>query len=416
MNDQLTTRLTRELHEQVEDWHETPLTFEGVQGRARTIRRRRQALGTGAVAAAVLAVAIPIGIGFSGDLGSTPDPANPSPTRMVEQPGPTPRADGTFRFALDVAEGPVPDRGFLVPDEQVWVTPGGEIELPGHFVQLVPFGDGLMGVRGPDRQESGPLEVVTLDNELDVVSAVATSSGIASTADGSRLAWVEQDGDRWTVVSAPADGSEPTRTEVPAYPTIEGFLTEEQVAVSFEDDGEFVKAVVGPDGLTPSPVLDGTGEAPTFQDVRGTSDLAGLVAGQTEFRGDSTCSQVRDVATAETVQQTCDFGLGELSPDGRWIIGYASYYDYGSPTLAILDATTLQPVVEFTSDRDPPSAVVMAAAWEDDDSVLAVVNQSGRQAVLRFDADGEVTRVSDQRREVMTLEFMLPGDLPLQNG
>ena len=39
MNDELTSRLSRQLHDQVDGWHDTPLTLEGVQGRARMIRR-----------------------------------------------------------------------------------------------------------------------------------------------------------------------------------------------------------------------------------------------------------------------------------------------------------------------------------------------------------------------------------------
>jgi hypothetical protein len=143
--------------------------------------------------------------------------------------------------------------------------------------------------------------------------------------------------------------------------------------------------------------------------------VTGLVAGQTKFRGDSTCSEVRntDPALSRLVFETCDYNLGgAFSPDGRWVIGYASYSDLGSPTLAILDAATGDPVVEFASSRDADeSAVVHAAAWEDDDTVVAVVEQAGEQAVLRLAADGTATRVSDVRQAQMSIEFFLPQHL-----
>jgi phage terminase large subunit-like protein len=55
--------------------------------------------------------------------------------------------------------------------------------------------------------------------------------------------------------------------------------------------------------------------------------------------------------------------------------------------------------------------VVLAAAWEDDDTVIAVVNQGGEQAVLRLESDGTATRVSDVREEQMSTEFFLPQHL-----
>jgi hypothetical protein len=66
-------------------------------------------------------------------------------------------------------------------------------------------------------------------------------------------------------------------------------------------------------------------------------------------------------------------------------------------------------VVEWVSSRkQADAAVVHSAAWEDDDTVLAVVEQGGQQAVLRLEADGTATRVSDVRKAAMSIEFFLP--------
>ena len=55
--------------------------------------------------------------------------------------------------------------------------------------------------------------------------------------------------------------------------------------------------------------------------------------------------------------------------------------------------------------------MVHAAAWEDDDTVVAVVEQGGEQAVLRLEADGSATRASDVRQAQMSIEFFLPQHL-----
>jgi hypothetical protein len=66
----------------------------------------------------------------------------------------------------------------------------------------------------------------------------------------------------------------------------------------------------------------------------------------------------------------------------------------GSPTVAILDARTLEPVVEF-GPRADQAAANLQAVWEDDDSVLVVYELEGQQAILRLGTDGSVELASD---------------------
>lgn len=420
MNDELTTRLSRQLHDQVDGWHDTPLTLEGVQGRARTIRRRRQALATGGVAAAVLAVAIPVGVGLGGNDRSAPQPVNPSPTRVVDEP-PTPRSDGTFRLTTDAEEGPVPTTGYLVPDDEAYVDADGTHPLPGRFLQLLPYGDGWVGQRSVRVGDGERIEAVELDAGFAEVRVLGEGLelGLVGNTDGTRVAWVEGGDGDWFVVNAEADGGTIRSAAAPST-TVQGYLSDDRVAVSTTDPdtgevrhGEAIRA-----GVSGSTALEGRGEAaPAFQDVRGVSQASGLVAGQTEFRGDSTCSQVREIRPPVTVvAETCDYALGPFSPDGRWIIGYASYYDYGSPTLAILDAFTLEPVVEFRADRRQPSATVQQAAWEDDETVVAMLEQGGEQVVVTAHSDGRLEVVSPPVRvRELSLLYLLPGALLGQN-
>ena len=412
MNDELTTRLSRELHDQVEGWHDAPLTLESVRGRARSIRRTRRLVAAGAVAAAVGAIAVPtalVGADLSGRGNRELPPVTNTPSEAAE---PTPKADGSFPLTLDVPEGEPPATGYLVPGEQQLVTPSETYDLPGDFVQIAPYDGGWVGIRAG---ELGPFgtEVVVLDGDLEEVSATRSAPSLARSADGSRLGWVEAGGDGadWTAVNAPADGGEPIRTPVPAETVPEGFLAEDTLALSRADGatGQTSFSQAGPDGQLEERSLAG------FQSVGGVSEIAGLVAGQTEFRGDSTCSEVRrtDPAGEPKAWGTCEFQLGTFSPDGTALIGYASYYDFGSPTLTVLDATSGTPLVEFSSSRSPRgSAVVLAAAWEDDDTVLALVDQSGDQSVLRLGLDGTAVRTTEVvETRNMSVGYFLPQHL-----
>ncbi|HEX6151059.1 hypothetical protein [Nocardioides sp.] len=408
----LPRELSRQLHAQVDATFDhgdgAPLTLDDVKGKARSIRRRRTALAAGVGAAAMLAVILPAGLALDDPGNNRPSPAAPSPSEAVE---PTPNPDGTFPLTLDVPEGEVPRTGYIAGDARQLVTPDATFDLPGDFLQIAPYDDGWVGIRGGGYRPLG-YQVVVLDSDLQELSAVSSNASLAISADGSRVAWVEArgNGGDWTVVNAPVDGGEPMRTPTSANAQVEGFIAPDTVAVSHFDEatGDTSYGQAGPDGEFDAIPFEG------FQRVGGVTEVTGLVAGQTEFRGDSTCSEVRNTDTAQPrlVLETCDHQLGAFSPDGRWLIGYATYFDLGSPTVAILDAATGDPVVEYASSRKPAeSAVVMAAAWEDDDTVVAVVEQGGEQAVLRLEADGTATRVSDVRDAEMSIEFFLPQHL-----
>lgn len=410
MNDDLTTRLSRQLHEQVDDWHTTPLTLDGVRGRATSIRRTRRVLAGGAMVA-VLAIAAPLAVTAAGGLDAGPDrPVGPATNAPSEAVVPTPKADGTFPLTLDLATGEVPASGYLAFDAQQLVTPDQTYDLPGRFVQVAPYDGGWVGIRGGDFRPTGH-QVVVLDAELQEVSVTPSAPSLVTSDDGGRVAWVEAgtgDAD-WVLVNAPvtpADGGDAIRTPVPPETVPEGFLADDRVAFSTTDPrtGDRSYGMAGPGGTAGTPALQG------YQRVGGISQTAGLAAGQTEFNGDSTCSEVRATPTDDTpVAGTCRHQLGSFSPDGSLLIGMASYYDYASPTLAILDARTGEPVVEWTSSARPEaSAMVQSAVWDDEDTVLAVVEQGARQAVVRFEVDGSAVRVSEPLEASMSIEYFLP--------
>ena len=59
---------------------------------------------------------------------------------------------------------------------------------------------------------------------------------------------------------------------------------------------------------------------------------------------------------------------------------------------------------------------MLSAVWDDNDTLVAVVEIEGEQAVLRAEADGSLTRVSDIRpQRNMSIQFFLPSKTFGQN-
>jgi hypothetical protein len=112
----------------------------------------------------------------------------------------------------------------------------------------------------------------------------------------------------------------------------------------------------------------------------------------------------------DLVWETCDHQLGAFSPDGKYVVGLAPYFDGpGSPSLAILDASTGEPIVDFVSGRTARSAAQVAdVVWEDSTTLLATVTQGADQYVVRATIDGRVEVVAGPRPSEMSIEFRFP--------
>ena len=124
----------------------------------------------------------------------------------------------------------------------------------------------------------------------------------------------------------------------------------------------------------------------TISDLLDVSDDQALI-GIVDPTAASLCSRYESEAKA---YRTCDHVLNEFSPDGGSILGYSSEITEGPALDAIdvLDAATGKTRLTARSPAD--SATIWETAWEDDEHVLAIVNQDETTwAIVRIGMDGK---------------------------
>ena len=369
MNDELTTRLSRQLHDQVDDWHHTPLTLTGVQGRARTIRRRRQALTTGVVAAAVLAVGIPVGLSLDARTDSSDVPVAPSPSRVVDSAVP----GGGSEIGLPYLE-----------DRILTLETGEELQLLETYTGgAVVDGTVYALSQDPDSLQN---ELSRLDDQGRADGAVrVTESGIVTNAARSAIAYVRSEDDRAVVVGASGE-----ETEL-------GDLGDYGAA-------QLVALVGGPDcaesaGSCTLWFNDGQGGAWVMDAAGEVTQAPGSPVEVTDVAPDGRVASVTDVdltvggacsAVAEPdgrrVFRTCDHTAGRFAPGGDHLSAHPAYQSgIGDTFVAILDAGGTE-VARYEADRGD---FVRSSTWEDAEHLL-VTTYSYRDGwrVVRLGVDG----------------------------
>lgn len=374
------------LHRRADRVQRAPFDVTDVRTRARRIQRRRTATVVAGVAA-VLAIAVPVGVTMVGSAQRSDVPPAPQPPPAV--------ASGTIR--VDARSAPVeggPGVPMINVVEPTFVDGDESIPLPDAYDSLVPYGDGWIATVNVE----GDQTVQVLDADFRPVDGNGRpTTGLTVSADESRIAWAEYDGSRWVVVDRAADGSrEDRRTELPPAPedarvTTVGFVSDTEVLASRTDPVDYSLSTF---------VVDGSGASDLPGVVRpwAASAATGMAAGVTRVKADnSSCSAVVDARarTGEPLWSTCEHTLVSFSPDGAYVVGFASYLTGdGSPTLAILDAATGQEVIDF--DLVGPRLGIRGiheVAWEDDGSMLATLVSGSDQFVVRLGLDGTVERV-----------------------
>ena len=386
--------LTRELRDRSQDIGGHPLGLDHVRTRARRIQRRRNAVA-GTVAAVVLAVAVPTALSVTDATRSSAPPPADQPTPSVTET-PTPGPDGTFPLTIkDLPRGAEPGVSYVLNAEKTLVTPDGPVDLPEAYSQITPYLDGWLALAGG---ENG-FDNVFLDADMDVERTTLGGAGIVPNADGTRVLYSERDfnvAGRTVVVDAPSEPGyerEPVSWDAPRGSTVApvGFAGEDTVAFSTEDGELFL----GVDDADPHTVpLQG------FLGISAASEANGLVAGMVSYDDleGAGCYGVLDpaVSTTETVWDTCDHALFEFSPDGRFVIAGPPQFDgYGPSGLAVLDAASGDPLVEFSPTAKRTVTAVSKAVWEDSDTVLALVVEGNETRMVRAELDGRLEAVTD---------------------
>ncbi|MCW2736787.1 hypothetical protein [Nocardioides sp.] len=383
-NTPLEDRVHEALHRRADPIQHSPFTVTDVRRCARRIQRRR-AVAAGAVVAAVLAIAVPVGLAMN---GPTPRTDVPPATR-------TPQVTGPVRIDPRAAEvGAAPGVPLVVTGESSrLLLDGKEHALPGGWDQITPYGDGWLATRPADDQGNRVLEILT--DTFTVEDGAVDSTYFTVSADGTRVAWAEYDGvGEWRIVNSDtAREAEPVSSALAgtrdASVRTVGFLSSSEVVVAQTDLADGTEATYVATGDTN---LELTGIVKAVS----ASPATGLVAALTSVDGADSCSAVVDGRdSTEPAWETCDHRLGDFSPDGTHLVGFADVPDGPSPTMSVLDSTTGESIVDFevTGARDRVVGVA-AAVWEDDQFLLATYVDGNQQYVVRLGLDGTVERVS----------------------
>ncbi|QNN51460.1 hypothetical protein [Nocardioides mesophilus] len=388
--------LAQALRERSEGIGGHPIGMADVRGRARTLRRRRNAV-RGVVAALVAAVVVPSGIAIT-DALSTPD--GPTPAQVAGQPpqgeestpAPQPRADGTFPLTMEgLRRGPEPQASYVVGPRRQLVTPDATLDLPQAYLQVVPYADGWLALAA---SEGGGVEAQKLSRDFEVLDASPSGGSLVLDEDGTHAAYTDLSGGTTTLVSAPTAGGRPVTWRLPYAPNLDarpiGYLGRDTVLVQTLAGGSPAVSIARPGG--------GLEQVDRFLSVRGASESTGLVSGQLTYDPlGGSCYGVVDALSdpGRLLWKTCRTALGDFSPDGQFVLGFTNDADgLGSPTLSILDARNGKVLTTFSADRDAPFAV-QQTVWEDSRSVLATVTDGRKETMVRAGVDGSLEQVSD---------------------
>jgi len=428
----LDDELTRALREQA-SYAPTSLSLDGVQGRARRIRRNRLAVAGAGVAAVALAIAGPALLLDGGADRSAPEIADGStgpsdvPTTAPTTDAPT---DATTEQPTGAADSPVTpvDPDVAIPlgldapvgdaPSAVWaagsvlhLANGDTIDLdedgPPDVWSLAQLDDSIVVARYDAEDFTVPqrIEIYPSDSngstfyEYPSDPEGAYDATLVTNTDRSLVAYVEASGD---VVALEDGGSTRTvlRSFPDGYPRVAALsgtsCTEDDCAAvvdvapaetDSDGDGEV-------DGVSERFVVSAAGspDVPGGLDVRDASAEGYLVLTDVdEFEPSTTSGLVRPdgpdvwMQTAQSVER--------FSPGGRYVSAFASYYDgLGSREVAILDAETGERLALFQAPDDGAAPMI---SWEDSDSLLVVLIEGDERALLRLGVDGIVERATD---------------------
>lgn len=381
--------LVHELRERSGDVGGHPVGFSDVRRSAKRMQRRRHVV-TGSIAAVVASIALPTGVAVNSALDGPDRPDRQptfatSPTQASPSEAPTPA--GPVTLTLDGLErGRIAGVDYLLGAE-LRRGDGTRVDLAREYQEIAPFDGGWVALW----QADGNYTRDFLDADGTVTSSLPSVSGLAVSLDGDRVAFSQvENGEQQLFDSL---GDDPRTVSDPA-----GRLV---LPVGYAGEGVLVYRTEGDPGQVY--VYDERSEVfevpadPRLIAARGTSEAAGLVAGQLSYNDDGTsCWAVVSYKTGDQLfEQTCEWALERFSPDGRFVIGTPSDGDgLGPRSFAILSAQTGEVLTEF--EQGPDGQLFLGdLVWEDDEHVLAPVVDGLESQVVRFGLDGTMEVASE---------------------
>lgn len=364
MNDELTSRLSRQLHEQADHLPAAPLTLDDVRGRARSIRRTRRVVA-GAAVAAVIAVVAPLGIVAGGVFDASPD-------RELPPAGPTEAVDpGPGELGIPYLEK---GRRLVLPD-------GSEMELDRKYDDAVVLDGGQVFAISWD-PDTGFYALHRMTEDGDAASSVEMAdSRVAVSADRSAFAYVTVEGEL-RVAGANGEVSLGAQPEASPVALLGGPDCEnDECVVYLERGGMGPVAVTGSGEVTELP-----GDPLNVEDASAAVDRVAMMTSIDE-REPSSCSRVLSSDFSDEVFETCDYTLGRFSPTGSYLSAGPSYRSgHGDTVAAILDAETGEELARF----EPEDGSITQTVWEDSEHLLALTHYFGARewSVVRIGTDG----------------------------
>jgi hypothetical protein len=361
-NDPWEAEMSRTFDQRVRDLHEAPLSFDQVRGKATRIRRTRRLAATGGALAAA-AVIVPIVV-FAG--GALTDDSGPDPA-----PQPNPRVTDPAGSGFDYIEG-----------KTIHLADGMKIIMPDRYVSAAVLGETVFGVRSDD--ETGQRYLDVTGDEVFPTQTTEIISGPVVNDDHTVVAYIEGDGDLVTHT-----GNAATTLATGLGPNSQ--LTALTGGPDCATDP--CRAYVDDDTLDGPRVYENGGTSAPVEDAIGVQDAseAGLLTVQKSYSDQGSCGGIYDLASASYLWETCDHFLFGLSPDSAYVDATHAYLDgYGNGYAAILDVESQQEVARL---EPVPGGSVLETTWQDNEHLLALVNEPDGWSVYRLGIDGTAERV-----------------------
>jgi hypothetical protein len=403
-------QLARELRSRADDIDGHPISLDAVKSSANRMKWQRR-VGTGAVAAAV-AVAIPAGAivisqntGGGSDLATRPTtnssgPATDSPTTAATSgpttgttPSPTPEVKKVVLTADTERHGGEPHI-VTVFDNDIIDIDGTAIPIGEMWTDVLRNGEtadsAWMGIAW-DNDGNTVLKYASADGS-SITDGFPVATGLAVSPPneqgyGSNVAYYSLDDDTLHLNSSTGNVMETWKFADGTHARPVGIL---EGGVVYNVEGRQPVAMLATAGGGTQPILG-------LRSARGVSMSDNLVAGLISVDDFGSCSAVVNASTSEQLWQTCDYTLGAFSPDGEYVIGQPAYLDgIGDGLVAILNAKTGEPVVEYDTQTRQGSFLYGGTVWDADGTLLAMLYDDG-WALMRLDVDGVFSNVSTGR-------------------